>query len=237
MIKYIISQTQYNILSEQLIVSSGKMDFNPIYNTISRLIADLGESVVGQDSREYLSSVAGLSDEEIDKLIGDKNNIYKLEKKSKSDLICGLIYYVFKKNYKLNSIGNLSYCHNLDFDWTRNYFDEELESFIGFMSLNKIKFRGYNGIKVSGIQVIDSAKSRGYGKLMYLSLFDEYTVVRSDEHLFMESANIWVNVLPRYVNVWIIDESGRKYKKIKLKGELPIYEQYDYFIGSKENIL
>lgn len=237
MIKYIISQTQYNILSEQLTVASGKMDFNPIYNTISRLITDLGQDVVGQNGREYLSSVAGLSDEEIDKLIGDKNNIYKLEKKSKSDLICGLIYYVFKKNYILKTFGNLSYCNNNDFDWTRNYFDEELESFVGFMSLNKIKFKGYGGIKVSGVQVVDAAKSRGYGKMMYLSLFDEFTVVKSDEFLFSESANIWVNILPRYVNVWIIDESGRKYKKIKLKGELPIYEQYDYFIGSKENIL
>jgi hypothetical protein len=235
--KYIITESQYKNLSEELTIASGGMDFNPIYNTISRLIADLSESVVGQNGREYLSSVAGLSDEEIDKLIGDKNNIYKLEKKSKSDLICGLIYYVFKKNYILKPFGNLSYCNNNDSDWTRNYFDEELESFIGFMSLNKIKFKGYDGIKVSGIQVVDTAKSRGYGKMMYLSLFDEFTVVKSDEFLFSESANIWVNVLPRYVNVWIIDESGRKYKKIKLKGELPIYEQYDYFIGSKENVL
>jgi hypothetical protein len=238
--KYIITESQYNNLSEQITIASGSMDFNPIYNTISRLIDDLGQEAVSNDSKEYLSNVAGLSDEEITKLIGNTNNLYKLEHKSKrnTDLICGVIYYISKKNYELTVVGNLSYSQSFKSEWVRNFFDEELETFVGFMSFFHTDFKSYpDAVIVKGVQVIDNAKSQGYGKLMYLSLFEEYSVIKSDDFLFTQSLNIWVNVLPKYTYVWLVNESRKKFKRIQLKGNLPIFENYDYFIASKEKVL
>jgi hypothetical protein len=70
-----------------------------------------------------------------------------------------------------------------------------------------------------------------------MSLLDEFEVVKSDDQLFTDSLNIWVNVLPKYAYVWLVDENRKKYKRIQLKGKLPIFENYDYFIASKKKVL
>lgn len=231
--KYLLTKSQFRLLKEELMIHTGSMDFNPIYNTISMLNRELGEDVIKKDTQEYLLNVIGLDDREITKLLGPTYNTYKLL--PKNDLICGLIYYITKKHYNLVEVGELSYHQSYISNWYRNYFDEELETFVGFMSLFKKTFMGYKCFKISGIQVANKSKSRGYGKSMYLSLFDDVDVIVSDDQIFDDSLNIWVNVLPKYSYVWLIDSYGKP-KRVSIKGDVPIYENYEFFVASKNNI-
>ena len=231
--KYLITESQYTILKEELMIQQGVMDFSPINDMINVLTLELGGDIIKSDMQDYLSSAVGLSEDEITKLVGGTYNIHKLKKKI--DLICGLLYFIAKKHNNLIKVGNLSYLPSVKNSWFRGYFDEGLETYIGFMSVFKKSFKGLDCYKVSGIQVINQAKSRGYGKEMYLSLFNDAEVIQSDDQLFTDSLNIWVNVLPKYAYVWLWSQY-EKPKRIKLNGELPIFEDYEFFLASKTKL-
>jgi len=242
MAKYLITEKQKRFLFEEMQISGGLMDFTPFTKAIEHMENTLDDTTFRNDVRTYLTDVASLSDDEIKKFIKKDYNLEKIEKRynpsKKTDLISGMIYYIFNKHFPKKELQGISYTQ---FDESakfknRFYFDEELETFIGFLNFGEGTFENRSCAKVSGIEVIHTAKSLGYGKFMYLSLFNDYSVIKSDDHLFEESLNMWVNVLPKYSNVWLVDEARNKYKKINIKGELPIYENYDFFVASKEDI-
>jgi len=238
--KYVITENQFKKLQEEMMTLKGSMDFSPIYNSISKLETALGEDTLKDLVVEYLTSVVGMDESEIKKLLGSSNNVYKLEKRI--DLIPSFIYYVGVNNYQMVSVSpSLSYFVIPFWGWDRYYVDPEIESYVGFLSLHRNKYvskkdsKEYSCGKVNGIQIIKPFKSSGYGKQIYVSLLDEFEVVKSDDQLFTDSLNIWVNVLPKYAYVWLVDEFG-KAKRISSKGKLPIYENYEYFIASKKDI-
>ena len=242
MSKYIITESQRKFLFEEISISSGLMDFMPFTKAIEKLQKLLGDDAFKNEVRTYLTNVAALSDSEIKRLIKKDYNLDKLEYRTrpskKTDLISGMIYYIFNNNFSKKESEGISYFEFVEFgsQKIRYYFDEELETFIGFLAFGERTYANRRCAVVGGIEVIHTAKSRGYGKFMYLSLFNNYSVIKSDDNLFEESLNIWVNVLPRYCNVWLVDETRKKFKKIESKGLLPIYENYDFFIASKESL-
>jgi hypothetical protein len=238
--KYLITENQFKKLQEQMMTLKGSMDFNPIYSSINKLEGQLGQNALRDLAVEYLTSVVGMTESEIKKILGSENNLDKLEKRL--DLITGFIYYVGVNNSEMVSVSpSLSYFTLPFWGWDRFYVDPEIESYVGFLSLyrnkyvSKIDLKEYSCAKINGIQIIDPFKSSGYGKQIYVSLLDEFEVVKSDDQLFTDSLNIWVNVLPKYAYVWLVDEFG-KTKRISSKGKLPIYENYEYFIASKKDI-
>jgi uncharacterized protein YpuA (DUF1002 family) len=75
--KYVITENQLKKLQEQMMTLKGSMDFSPIYNSISKLETALGEGTLKNLVVEYLTSVVGMDESEIKKLLGSSNNVYK----------------------------------------------------------------------------------------------------------------------------------------------------------------
>jgi GNAT superfamily N-acetyltransferase len=102
------------------------------------------------------------------------------------------------------------------------FFDPLLKDIIGIVFCSDISEYHLSNYPIKktalcvNVSAVDKAfKGQGYGKKMYLAVIDHAGCLLSDQSLYNESLNIWVNVLPKYVNYVGYVDKFLKLKKIK----------------------
>jgi hypothetical protein len=197
-------------LNEKL---SNRQILNKLRKFASKLFIDLS-SVDDYELSDYWKKV------EISGYVPKK---YIKEKKliilTKNFFWSSFIYYLAKNTMGLKKYDDLEYLKKNDIYF---FFDSVLEDYVGFIKCNKLKdiISLKIPIKKSALVVYVSAihptfKGKGYGKKMYLAVIEDAGCLISDQGLYSESLNIWVNVLPKNVNyVGFIDDEGNL-RKIK----------------------
>lgn len=124
-----------------------------------------------------------------------------------------LSYYLAKNLVSMTESYGLEYFKSSDKSMVEYYFfDSEIEEFVGVLILMKSLLLPYNSYKVILSSTEKEYIGRGYGSKMYLTALDNVAYLMSDTGLYTDSLNIWVNYLPKKVNVWAILESGTYHK-------------------------
>ena len=243
--KYIITEKQYKLLKEITVISGLydvniiKIFFDVFYNkfNIKKLInltRSYFESVVGQDMSKYTNDdinnylkELSYSNPELKKF----PNIFK-----NNDVISNLAYNISENFLKIKkSDFNLDYVNVKQGDYLIYFFfDPELEELIGVIEGQKMDetYAPKGSYEINASSVDKTIKGMGYGKNMYLTIINDVKMLFSDKTLYRESLNIWVNVLPKYVNtVGYIDNVNDSYV-ITNKTEIP-FDNVKRFYASK----
>lgn len=156
----------------------------------------------------------------------------------KYDVVSGFAYYIAKKYFKLKSGGfGLEYVKSDDNDGDKTFFffDTAFKIFIGKVSIEKIRnqFIKGNVYKVGTAAAERKLIGMGYGLKMYLTILEYCDFLISDSILFTGSFRIWSEILPKYVNVWWVNEEKKKVKKITLqKPFAQETDDVDFFVAS-----
>ena len=250
--KYIVTEEQYKLLSE-INVQQGSWDPVDSYvdiftiikervnkNNIKNAVKDyikneLGYKLTkfkGSDAKKYIELFP-------DNIEGDYNDIPS-ELKTK-DVLSNLAYYLAKKFLKLRKLGGLDCFIEITYNAKQYFFfDSELEQSIGSISVRKVsdffgevKFpKNSWAVATSGID--REAKGTGLGKQMYLAVLDDVEVLFSDTFLYLESLNIWVNVLPNYVYVGaVFNDVHKKPRRLSPKTKVLDHEEVKRYFATK----
>jgi hypothetical protein len=208
-IDFIINESQLEKLTE-IWVGRGKLRRNePSYELIFQEVDSevLVNRVLRKAIKEYFKKVLGkeLSQDKIEYLSNNLNKYKEIPELKNEDVRSNLAYFLAKKFLKVKSLGNLEYVVVLGGVWSFTYvfFDPELEISIGYISVKESGHLAGEIINNVGLSAVDNKLiGRGFGKEMYLALLDKYKILGSDDSLYSESLNIWVNVLPKFTNVF-----------------------------------
>jgi len=234
MMKYIITKKQYDLLNE-ITTPSGTYVINVIQhffifvknklpiNKVIKSTRNYFESVVGQDMSKY-------SDEDIETYLSDLSYPYIVSKMpskvfKNNDVISNLAYYISKDFLKIEKSNfGLKYVKIKQNSYIKYYFfDSELNELVGFLEINEFSspYAPKNSYNVVVSAVDKYIKGTGYGKNMYLTVINDVGVLFSDDMLYKESLNIWVNVLPKYIdNIGYVDSNGNS-RKMTNKTKIP----------------
>ena len=250
--KYIVTERQSKLLKE-IHMQSGTWDVTDSYVDIFTIIKDkFNEKKIKNAVKDYIKNELGYH---LTKFKGsDVENYLELfpdnfernydipsELKTK-DVLSNLAFFLAKKFLKLKKLGGL-YCFIEHQRWGGKqyfFFDPELEQSIGSIAVKEFKeVNGYikfpkDSWTVSSSGIDKEAKGSGLGKQMYLAVLDDVDVLFSDNFLYTESLNIWVNVLPKYVYVGaIFSDYHKKPKRISSKTKLPNPENVKRYFATK----
>jgi len=185
MAKFIISESQYNMLREMQI-PSGKYETNPLGDFLGFLDSKLSTKKISKMTRKYLESHVGLDTS----MISDEN-LYEYFSKLKWDwedkitgipkyfyrpgIISGLSYYFAKNLFKLKktAYGLVYYLDELG--TYRNYwfFDPEIKDFIGRIQIQVNDNFPSPSYQVALSSVDKAFIGRGYGNKMYLTILND----------------------------------------------------------------
>ena len=219
---YIINEHQEKLVNE-IVVANGVFELNVVGDFYDELSEQSNANLV-QITRKYFKKVVGedlskLSDKHIEDYLRElqyRNRTFgrKITKNMRNiDVISNLAYYLAKKSFEMKSGNNIEFIkidyHSYGF--TYFFFDNDLKELIGRITIEKMDKDNYreitkNPYKVSTSVIDKMMKSKGYGTSMYSTVIDDMGCLFSDNMLYKESLNIWVNVLPRYYNVGFINE-------------------------------
>ena len=241
--KFLITERQLRLLNE-LKVQNGKYEVYSQGELFKSFYSDPSisyDEVVGT-TKEYLSNSVGidsskLTDDQITKFVRSlpvrpfggqrRNKMYSI------DVISGLSYFLAKKYKEMKPSHGLEYfVEKFDTFITYWFFDPENEDFVGRITV-ELNDTYTNSANVVVAEIDEPLIGRGYGSKMYYTLIDTYTYLMSDKLLFKASLNIWVNVLPKYCNVWAKLINKNEYFKIT-KDSLIHPKLVDYYVASKE---
>lgn len=145
-----------------------------------------------------------------------------------------LSYFLAKNLVELKESYGLSYFRFKErgfYDYF--FFDPEIEEFVGILQVSQALSFPYDSYKVVLSSVEKEYIGRGYGSRMYLTLLDNVDYLRSDQSLYTDSLNIWVNFLPKMVHTWAKLYDDKKPVKIDLKSHINP-ELVDYYFSSKK---
>lgn len=244
--KYIITERQSKLLNE-IRIGLGEYESYSQGYLFSTFLADPSVSYeeIFKKTKKYLSSVVGL---DVSKLTNDEIYEYVKSLRFKPSggkrnnklysigIISGLSYYLATKLRKMKSSYGLTYfTEKVGSFVTYWFFDPENEDFVGriLVEINDIY---PNSANINLSEIDKPLIGKGYGNKMYLTLINIYTYLMSDKILYKASLNIWVNVLPRYCNVWAKISGKNEYFKIT-KDELIDPKFADYYVASKEDTI
>jgi hypothetical protein len=170
------------------------------------------------------------SDEDIETYLSDlsyPNIVSKMPSKvfKNNDVISNLAYYISKDFLKIEKSNfGLKYVKIKQNSYIKYYFfDSELNELVGILEINEFNspYAPKNSYNVVVSAVDKYIKGTGYGKNMYLTVINDVGILFSDDMLYKESLNIWVNVLPKYIdNVGYVDSNGNSHK-ITNKTKIP----------------
>jgi hypothetical protein len=214
MAKYIISERQERLLKE-ISVLDGKYNTKPLEYFYTLLLPNILEDKskkVCQLVREFFKYEMGVKiNKWSDKLIlkyltGIKENYISQDFPhvfKKNSTISSLSYHLAKNLFKINEFQGLEYVKQSELERYRFFFfDPEIEEFVGYFETRKSLQLPGKSMKVLLSAVEQEYIGRGYGSRMYLCVLDQTDYLASDDGLFLDSLNIWVNYLPKKVNVW-----------------------------------
>lgn len=224
--KYIITEEQFEFLNEML-TPSGTYDINVIQHFFSFVKYKLPTKKVIKITRKYFETTVGqdmskYSDEAIESYLSDlsyprltsgmPSKVFK-----NNDVISNLAYDISKNFFKIEKSNfELKYIKVKQNSFLKYFFfDSDLNELVGVLETEKFysNYSPKNSYKVVVSAVDKYVKGSGYGKNMYLTVINDIDVLFSDDMLYKESLNIWVNVLPKYLNnVGYIDSKGVPHK-------------------------
>ena len=249
--KYIVTEEQYKLLSE-IKVQQGTWEMTDSYVDIFTIIKQrVDDKKIKNAVKDYIKNELGYS---LTKFKGsDAKDFLELfpdnftydtnipsELKTK-DVLSNLAYYFAKKFLRIKQMNGLD-CFIEQRAGSRQYFffDEELEQSIGSIEISRIseyfgdiKFpRDSWAVSTSGLD--SEAKGTGLGKQMYLAVINDVDVLFSDNFLYLDSLNIWVNVLPKYVYVGaVFNDTGKMPKRLSPKTKVINPEYVERYFATK----
>jgi hypothetical protein len=237
--KYIITESQLKTLQE-VGIKKGPFKISPV-NYFWTFINGFSERKRVNAFRNYYTKVVGadvsdLSDDNIlefyDEL--DELGTSALPKTLKSkNILSGFAFYLATKFTKLKNGRGLVYF--IDEKESRNYyfFDPSSKLFVGRIGTDRSDITSGDSYKVKVTAADKSLIGMGYGTKMYLTILDDVDYLISDATLYPASLRVWTSSLPKYSNVWIMNNdlefipfnSGDNYDPENVK----------YFIASIRN--
>jgi len=249
--KYIVTEEQYKLISE-INIQQGTWDITDSYVDIFTIVKErVNEKNIKNAVKDYIKNELGYkltkfkgSDAKKytelfpDNFEGDYDIPSELKTK---DVLSNLAYYLAKKFLRIKQMNGLD-CFIEQRAGGRQYFffDEELEQSIGSISIRRIseyfgdiKFpRDSWAVSTSGLD--KESKGTGLGKQMYLAVINDVDVLFSDNFLYLDSLNIWVNVLPNYVYVGaIFNNTDKKPKRLSPKTKILNHEEVKRYFATK----
>lgn len=227
---YIITEKQQNLLKE-LYVAQGKFDVNPViyfYRHILKDILNKKKKRVFEITRLFFKNELGLS---VKKLNDDQLESYLIDIRDsessgtrwstlgsgtgwntlraypkvfrKPSTIVSLSYFLMKNLFKVYEFEGLEYVKQVEFPFNRFFFfDPEIQEFVGYLETKKSLSLPGKSMQVVMSAVEKEYVGRGYGSRMYICVINQVDYLMSDDTLYPDSLNIWVNYLPNKVNVW-----------------------------------
>lgn len=232
MAKYIITERQEKLLKE-INVIPGKFIINPLNNVFKYLIIPKLKTnfkLVIHSTRMFFRDEMGknlkkYNDGDLENYLLDlSDNVPGRYSKTLRNpaTISSLAYYLVKKMYKLQEFEGLEYIKKSDSPFYRYlFFDPEIQEFIGFMEVRKSLSLPGNSMKVILSSVEREYIGSGYGSRMYMCIINQVDYLQSDDSLYPDSLNMWVNYLPNKVNVWaeVYDEISMENKYVILSSD------------------
>lgn len=239
--KFIISERQKKMLDE-VNVGQGKFSVEPINDFFSQTapLKDFSGKILVKLTKKFLEKNTGMdvseiSDQKILKYILDLS--YGTNTSSdfpkplrRKDIAPLLAYYLSNKLFKLKDGYGLKYFVNVDDQITTYwFFDPEIVQLVGYIKLEPFEHH----MKVDFVAVDKAFQGQGYGTKMYLTVIDNVGGLYSDKMLYKDSLNLWVNILPKYVNVWArVQRWDKEFVKMDRKTFIDP-DDIDYFFAKK----
>ena len=212
--KYIITESQLKTLQE-VSIGKGTFKISPV-KYFWTFINGFSERKRVNAFRNYYTKVVGadvsdLSDDNIlefyDEL--DELGTSALPKTLKSkNILSGFAFYLATKFTKLKNGRGLVYF--TDEKESRNYyfFDPSSKLFVGRIGTDRSDITSGDSYKVKVTAADKSLIGMGYGTKMYLTILDDVDYLISDATLYPASLRVWTSSLPRYSNVWIMNNDS-----------------------------
>lgn len=113
------------------------------------------------------------------------------------------------------------------------FFDPEIDEFVGILQVSQALTFPYNSYKVVLSSVEKEYIGRGYGSRMYLTVLDNVDYLKSDQSLYTDSLNIWVNFLPKMAHTWAKLYDNKIPVKLDLKSHINP-ELVDFYFASNK---
>lgn len=241
--KYIVTETQYKFIQE-----IGRLSGHYINEPLNDLFEYFAKKLPNKFKHKYFWDYFNKMgfDLEYDEFFKEdvedyfdysENSEWNDEFKSK-DSRSGLAYYIAKKHFGLKKGMEIDYFIRKDEDYLIYYFfDSGLKIFVGKMSIVERDFPK-GAFKVALSSADEELIGTGYGTKMYLTILHDVKYLLSDDTLFSGSYRMWKHVLPRYVNVWGIQEDeysekNNKFTKIDPEKKMSV-RKFDRFIASSK---
>jgi hypothetical protein len=231
----------------EIYIGSGTLDDNVYPKFIQMLINRESEKKIREKTKEYLKKVLGAGKYDksdlklyIDNLTYGSIDIDVLGSTLASiDTISNLCYFLAKEFFKLKKGVDLEYVY-IENKWDSTYFffDPEIEEIVGRMDVGtditfETPFSKKNSAKVEFSALDKYSKGQGHGKNMYLTLLKLYNIIYSDETLYQDSLNIWVNVLPNYSNTHGYLSMSGEAKKLESIKNVKLSKVARFFASNK----
>jgi hypothetical protein len=235
MMNYIITEKQ-EILLKELYVAQGKFDIKPViyfYRYLIKNVLDKKKKKVFEITRLFFKNELGISikkfnDDQLETYIrdigdnesgGTRLNILRGYPKvfRNPSTIVSLSYFIAKNLFKVYEYEGLEYVKIVDNPLNGFFFfDPEIKEFVGYFETKKSLSLPGKSMKVVLSAVEKEYVGRGYGARMYLCILNQIDYLMSDDTLYPDSLNMWVNYLPTKVNVWakLYEEDSNNGSKI-----------------------
>ena len=214
--KYIITESQYKSLKE-VSIAKGIFKSSPVQYFWTFINSSVSERRRVNAFKSYYAKVLGmnvdgLSNDDIlafyDEL--DELGTSLIPKKLKTkNILLGFAFYLAKKLTALKNGRELVYFVDIR-DASRNYyfFDPASMLFVGRIATNRSDITSGESYKIKTTAADKSLIGMGYGTKMYLSILDDVDYLISDGTLYPTSLRVWTSTLPKYSNVWVMNNDS-----------------------------
>jgi hypothetical protein len=202
------------ILLKELYVAQGKFDVSPVLyffrevvnNLVNKKYKKLIHVVRSFFRNELVMDIDKWGDVKIESYLRDirLQNLHRYPNLlRKPSTVVSLSYHIMKNFLTVQQFEGLEYYKLVDNPYYRFFFfDPEVEELVGFMETKKSLSLPGKSVKVVLSAVEKEYIGRGYGSRMYLCVLNQVDYLVSDDTLYPDSLNMWVNYLPTKVNVW-----------------------------------
>ena len=247
--KYIITENQLNFLEEAIHRYGGRYNADPLGDFFTELNQrSLKKKDCVSAFKKYYSKIGEYIDNISDGQILDyfqeisenptKGGALYSKNFYKKDILAGFAYFIAKKFIGLNEgEGGIEYILSGKGDRAYFFFDPDFKIFVGGISVTKnddIKGESYE----VGTAAVEKELIGGrYGLKMYLTIISNVDYLSSSIILYTGSFRMWSKSLPKYVNVWAVNEHNypsRNYKKLTGE-ETSIPKNTSYFLASRHH--
>ena len=238
--KYIITEEQYKTLQE-VGVAKGTFNISPIKYFWTFINSTISEKKRVNVFRNYYTKIIGVdvSNLSFDDILEfydelDELGTSVLPKKSKSKIILsGFAFYLASKLTKLREGDGLIYFVDERDGRDYYFFDSVSKIFIGRIATNVSDITSGDSYKIKLTAADKSIIGKGFGTKMYLSILKDIDYLISDGTLYSASLRVWTNSLPKYSNVWLMNNNS-EFIPFNL-GDKYNPEDFKYFIASIRN--